>query len=301
MKKSKWNRIAVILIILSGISCQEEITIDLNNPENQRVVVEGRITNELKHHTIRLTRTLSYFDNQRPPALLGAEVFVVADGSGSRYDLSMVNDTVGYYQTEIIQGKVGETYSLHVIDGNDSYTASAYLDTVAQIDSINYIYQYFNSIWYQAGYYIIRLSAYEPPPVGNIYMFYIYLNDSLYNDRLSETPYANDMFYNDTYLSNIELIYIPQEEITRDTNTIRVEMLSISKEEYDYNNTFLQESYNSGSIFSGPPANIPSNLKSTSGGLDGLGFFGASSISEKETLLIKEHNDSTNNPDYEPY
>jgi hypothetical protein len=33
-------------MVIMGISCQEEIDIELNTPENQRIVVEGRITNE---------------------------------------------------------------------------------------------------------------------------------------------------------------------------------------------------------------------------------------------------------------
>jgi hypothetical protein len=99
-------------------------------------------------------------------------------------------------------------------------------------------------------------------------------------------------------MADVELIWIPQEEIFLDTNQVRVEMYSISREEFDYNNAFIAESYANGSIFSGPPANIPSNLINSSGGLDGLGFFGASSITELEMILYKQHNDSTNNPDY---
>jgi hypothetical protein len=300
MKYSDYKKIVAVLFIAIGISCQEEITIDLNDQRNQRLVVEGRLTNEIKNHTVRLSRTLSYFDSQQAPAVTNADVYILEEGTGTHYDLTLSNDTFGYYQTGLIRGKVGETYTLVVLDGSDEYEATAYLDTVAQMDSINYIYEYMESTWYSQGYYIIRMSAYEPAPVGNIYMFYLYINDSLYNDALSETPYANDIFFNDSYLPNIELAYIPQEAITHDTNTFKVLMLSISEEEFNYNNTFLQESYNGGSIFSGPPANIPSNLKSTSGGLDGLGFFGASSVSVKEMMLYKEHNDSTNNSDYEP-
>jgi hypothetical protein len=301
MKILKTQKRVLIILVMAGISCTEEINIQLNTPENQRVVVEGRITNQLTNQIVRLSRTLSYFDDQRAPAVLGAEVYIVEEGTGIRYDLTLVNDTMGYYQTGPVQGRVGQTYSLHVVDGDDSYEASAYLDTVAQMDSINYIYKYNTSMWGKQGFYIVRMSAFEPPPLGNIYMFYLYLNDSLYTDRLVEVVYTDDLLFNNAYIANAEIIYIPQEAITRDTNDVKVVMFSISKEEFEYNNTFLQESYNSGSIFSGPPANVPSNFKNTSGGLDGLGFFGASSVTSKDMVLIKEHNDSTNNPDYTPW
>jgi hypothetical protein len=292
---------SVLLLIISGFSCQEEIAIDLNDQENQRIVVEGRITNELKNHRIRLSRTLSYFDNQAAPPVLGADAYILEEGTGARFDLTLVDNVMGYYETDLVKGSVGENYSLVIQDGEDLYQATSYLDTVANMDSINYKYQYSSFFGFGQGYYIIQISAYEPPPLGNIYMFNVYMNDTLRNKTLAETPYTSDAFINDSYISNIEIMYIPQEQIYFDTNTVVIEMLSISLEEFNYNTTFIQETYNNGSIFSGPPANIPSNIKSTSDGLDGLGFFSASAIVRKDMLLFKEHNDSTNNPYYDQF
>ncbi len=285
-----------IVAALAVLSCEEEISLELNDQENERIVVDGRFTNELKRHTIRLTKTASYFQNNRVPALLDAEVYITEENSGTRYDLNLVDDILGYYETEEISGKAGETYSLGINYEGESYQATTYLDTVALIDSINYEYEYFSL--YQRGFYKIRMSAYEPPPLGNIYMFYVYLNDTLFNDELGKTPYQDDLFFNDSYMANVEILYIPQEEIISNTNYVRVEMLSISREEYDFNDAYITETYSSGSIFSGPPANIPSNLKCTSGNIDGLGFFGASSLSSAEMILVKGHDESTNDPDY---
>ncbi len=292
---------SAVMIFTSGFSCQEEIDIELNDQENQRIVVEGRITNELKNQRIRLTRTLSYFDNQLAPPVTGAEVYFLEGSTGVRYDLTLTDDSMGYYESELFRGNIDEEYSLIVLDGNDAYKATSYLHPVAELDSIDYYYQYTEFFGLGQGLYNLCISAYEPPPVGNIYMFNIYLNDTLYNKTLAETIYQSDFSFNDSYLSNIAVSYIPQERIYFDTNTVVIEMFSISEDEYDYNTTFLQETYNNGSIFSGPPANIPSNLKSTSSGLDGVGFFGASSVTRKEMILIKEHNDSTNNPYFDLY
>jgi hypothetical protein len=246
---------------------------------------------------IRITRSLSYFNNQPAPVPSGAEVYVIEESTGTRFDLSLIQDSIGLFSTERMRGKVGSEYSLIINDGDASYKATSLLDTVAQMDSINYEYEFFD--YFKFGFYKIRMSAYEPPPLGDIYMFNIYKNDTLVNDRLFETPYQDDILFNDSYLANVEIIYIPQEEIFLDTNTIRVEMLSISEDEFNYNNNFLNETYGNGSIFSGPPANIPSNIKNTSGGIDGLGFFGASSVISLSMTLIKEHDESTNNPDYD--
>ncbi len=285
-----WIITAVLIL-----SCEEEISIELNDQENERIVVEGRITNELKIHKVRLTKTISYFQNERVPPFLEAEVYLLGENAGNRFDMTLIDDTLGIYATEEIKGKSGETYSLMINYQGDSYKATSYLDTVASMDSINYEYEY---TFYERGYYKIRMSAYEPPPLGHIYMFYIYLNDTLFNDDLIRTPYQDDLFFNDTYMANVEILYLPQEEVVSDTNHVFVEMLSISREEYYFNNAFITETYASGSIFSGPPANIPSNLVCTTGNIDGLGFFGASSVTTQEMTLIKEHDESTNDPEY---
>ena len=291
--------IILIAPLLFFTSCEEKTDIELNDLDQERIVVEGRITNELKHHWIRLTKTLSYFANEQAPALIPEDAYILEEGTGKRFDLSMYEyeDVNGIYITEEMAGIIGETYTLIITDGEDTYSASDYLDTITAIDSANYKYEY--SSYFKEGYYILNISAYEPPPVGHNYMFNIYFNDTLYNDELAETTYVNDLLYNDIYLENIDIYYIPQEDIIDSSYQVRIEMLSISEEEYTYNNTFLQETYNNGSIFSGPPANIPSNVKSTNGGVDGVGFFSAASITFSEFTLIKKHDDSTNNPDYE--
>lgn len=285
-----------VLLILS--SCEEEISIELNDQEHQRIVVEGRITDEFKQHRVRITKTLSYFDNTVAPAMENNEVYIIEEGTGLRFELSLsTEDTTGVYLSEEFAGKVGETYSLMIKYNNETFKAIAYLNSVARMDSINYYYHYdYNK---ETGDYIVRMSAYEPDPIGHIYMFYFYLNDTIFNDELVETIYTNDIGYNDVYLPDVKLWGIPQEEITDTSYLVRVEMLSISEEEYEYNNAFLNEAYGNGSIFGGPPANIPSNVKNNSGGLDGVGFFSASAVSAKEIILRKEHDESKNDPDYE--
>jgi hypothetical protein len=99
-------------------------------------------------------------------------------------------------------------------------------------------------------------------------------------------------------VKNVPIAYLAQEEIKLDTNVIRVEMLSISRDEFNFNNAFFNETMGNGSIFSGPPADVPSNLKNLDSDNNGLGFFGASAVVVKDMILIKQHDDSTNDPDY---
>lgn len=288
--------LCLISLSVTLISCEEEIQLELNNPENQRIVVEGRITSELGNQPIRITQTLSYFENELAPPVTDAEVYIVEEGSGEEFPLHLIDDSLGIYQTNSVAGQFGENYSLIINHGDESYKATSYLDTVPLIDSITFEYQYLTYFGFSFGIYVIKMSFYEPPPEGQYYRIDIYLNDTLYTDEIVEPVYLSDFQINDKYLANIELYSIPQERIKLDTNVVRLEMFSISEDELIFLGELINETYGNGSIFSGPPANIESNIENTSGGLDGIGFFGASGVSKIEAVLIKQHDDSTNNP-----
>ena len=134
---------SLVSMMLLSQSCQEDININLNDQKLKRLVVEGRITDENKPHKVRLTYTTSYFEDQLVPPVLNAQVAIEEKGTGINYPLALVDTTYGYYESGSFAGKVGETYILHITDGDNTYEATSKLDHVAQMDSINYKYKYF--------------------------------------------------------------------------------------------------------------------------------------------------------------
>lgn len=280
-------------------SCEEEVTLDLNTPENQRIVVEGRIISAFVNQNVRITKTLSYFENELAPPLTDAEVYLIEEGSGREFPMTLSDNSQGIYETESFAGRFGETYSLVINDHDQSYKASAYLDIVPLIDSLTYEYQYVSFFGFSYGIYTLKISTYEPPPEGQYYRIDVYLNDTLFTDDIFESVYLSDFQINDRYLSEVEIFDFPQERINLDTNRIRIIVYSVSEDEINFLNEFISETYGNGSIFTGPPSNIQSNIKNTSGGLDGVGYFSASGVCSIESVLIKEHDESTNNPFYE--
>jgi hypothetical protein len=285
------------LLLFLVFGCQEEATIPLSNPEYSYVVIEGRITNEMKRHKIRLTLSAPYFYNDTVPAITDAEVYLMEEGSETRFDLTLDNQKMGYYLTGSMSGKIGETYSLNVVYNDEILIASSYLDSVGDIDSIKYEYEYVD--YAEQGFYKIKMSAFEPAPLGDYYMFNLYINDTLFNDELSKTAYTDDLLFDNTYMGDIDIYWLAQEEIIFDTNHVVLEMLSISEEEFYFIEAFIPETYYGGSIFNGPSANIPTNFECVNGEQHSAGYFGASAVTKLEMTLIKEHDDSTNDPDYE--
>ncbi|MBN2347674.1 MAG: DUF4249 domain-containing protein [Bacteroidales bacterium] len=275
------------VLLIAGLfnSCEDKIDIDLNDEHNQRLVIEGRFTNENKIHEITLSRTASYFANAPAPRESGASI-VLTDGTISipYFENSSIR---GLYQTNTsVAGIIGNDYKLSIeTNNNENFEAKTQMDIVAQMDSITWEYEYVDFI--EEGFYILKLWANEPAGKGNIYMFNVYVNDSLDNKTLSQTSFQTDEYFDGQYLPGAEIYYIEEEKLIAGSNHIQVDMLSITRDEYDYNVAFIAETDYSGSIFSGPPANIPSNLKSTDGGLDGLGFFSVSAVTSYAFEIIK--------------
>jgi hypothetical protein len=298
----KLLKTAVLLFLTFGLfSCEKEVPTELNNSENKRIVVEGRITNEYRQQKIRLTETSSYYDSTQPPPVINADVWIAEKMSGKRYNLNLESADSGIYASEKFSGTVGETYILHFNYKGEDYESEALLNRITPLDSINYIYKYQAYFGYAFGTYNIRMSAMEPEPLGDFYKFMIYYNDTLFNDKATSSIMSDDRFFNGYYLADVEILNLRQEEVKKDTNTIRVDMFSISEEEYNYTNDLMIETWGNGSIFAGPAANIRSNIINKSGGKNGLGLFSASAISSKKILIIKQHDDSTNDPDYKRY
>ncbi len=276
-----------LLLVALSMSCEEKINLELNTDKNARLVVEGRLTNQSEVQFVQLTRTSSYFSNDSVQPEQGAVVSI----SGRVNTVRLYEDlgNPGYYRTSYpVSAVIGHTYTLNITTKNDEhYEAKAYLDTVAAIDSIAYEYQ-FNK-YLDHGFYKLRLFAHEPKGKGNIYMFNIYVNDTLDNRNLGSTRVMTDEFVDGQYLPGIEIYYINENRIVKGDNLVKVDMLSISRDEYDFINAFLDETVYSGGLFSGPPANVPSNIKCTDkNGTDGLGFFGASAVSSYYLIISKK-------------
>jgi len=285
-----------LILVLIVVACEEEITLELNEDENRRIVVEGRLTNELKIQQIRITQTSSYFQHEPTPVPEGIQAYILEEGSGNQYPLTQSNDSASIFETGLMAGRIGENYSLVIEHGDQQYTATSHLDSIVRIDSLMYDYKLESFFGYTFGTYYISIAAYEPPPAGNYYKFDIYINDTLITDDIYESVFANDFMIDGTYLDSTVIYNIPQEWITLDTNRIKVAAISISEDEFTFYMDMMTETFGSGSIFSGPPANISTNIINTSGGTDGVGFFGASARVVKEIIMPMVHDPSTNNP-----
>ena len=259
------------LLLFGGSSCTEKIPLELNEGGQVRLVVEGWITNETIAHEVQLTTTTSYFENQAAPRVSGA-IVSLSDGTSS---WTLSENGAGIYQTPVMAGEFGKTYTLDVIWNEESYSATTYLDTVSAIDSVDH--EWHAPPWDEDGHYDLFLYTQELPEVGDFYMWRLSKNGVPIRDTLTEITFVEDDFVNGNYIAGWQFETV--DAVPGDT--ILVEQLSINEEAFNIFTAIMLETDWRGGLFDSPPANVPSNVSNGA-----LGYFGAAGRSEY-TIVIE--------------
>lgn len=275
-----------ISVLLVFGACTERIDINLNTGENNRLVVEGGITNQSKVHTIKLTRSADYFSQSEAPPELGATVTI----SDDEQTLTLTDaDNDGSYETiPNVAGIPGKEYTLDIILADGSrHSATTFMKPLVEMDSINYSYESeFNHATASFEfYYKILMYANEPEPAGDYYLWNLYINDTLYTDTLDTKTFQSDELINGNYTYGADLFWLDDEVIKEDGTIVKMSIESISKEQHDFIVAVLLETVFKGSPFDGPPANVPSNISNNA-----LGFFYANPVSYREVRVLKGRN-----------
>jgi len=271
-----------ILFMSFFYSCTESIELDLNTGDNNKLVVEGSVTNEYINHKVKLSRTSSYFYNKPNQPELGAQVSIT-DGDTT---LNLVDsENSGIYTTDIqYAGKPNHSYTLNIrLSDGQQYTSTEFLKPIAPMDSVKCEYKKSEIPFDKKYYYNINIFAQEDPTPGNYYQWEVVLNDVNVTDTLRLKVLTNDEIVNGVYINNWTVYRISEDKIDKDVNELTLKMLSISKGWYEFYYAVLSETDFSGSFFSGPPANVPSNISNGA-----LGYFRVSCVTQTSIKILKQ-------------
>ena len=268
--------------MLLSISCVEIIEIELDSTY-RRLVVYGHISSDSVRHTVELTSTSDYFYNQPPPPVENALVSIAFNDTLMFLKESTTNP--GIYQTpEAFRGIPGTTYNLEIQDididedGIDEiYTAETTMPSIARADSIRlnrFITPFFS------GYQVVLWSP-EPPQI-NYYNYKLFRNGELVNRKLSDYTVQPDDFFSNNYISGVPIGFLNDDdpvEYVQTGDSVTLEINSITPEFYDFIIDAQNEIFGNNPLFSGPPANVSSNL--TNGA---VGIFTAYSVDRVSTI-----------------
>lgn len=272
----KLNIITIYALFLFITSCTERIDIDLKD-NYTRLVVEGSITTDTTAHSIRLTKTSSYYYNEAPPIVSGANVSI-SDGL-QQFILTEIQP--GMYTTDSnVYATPGKTYILNItlsepIGIQKDFSASSYLPPISELDSVDLV---FHSDWAKMGMWEVKCYVQEPPTT-DFYRFLIYKNNKLLTDSLNEWFVTDDKFFNGNYTNGASIAYLNQasnSESLQVGDQVTVEVNNISKAYANFLWDAQAEARGSNPLFSGPPANVKGNISNGA-----VGFFAAYSITRK--------------------
>lgn len=288
------NTIIAILSISMLYSCTEDIDMEFDTTYN-RLVVEGYITNERKAHEVRLSRSNDALNKKEIVMISGADV-IITDGTDTFRLTESANKGV-YLTSDTVQGIPGHVYTLRIsgVDVDDNgpdpvYTASSELRPISPIDSIEVLCtEIFNDfkIW------TIHLYGWDyVSPTRNYYLTKAYRNDTLVSDSIKEVGFTSNAGFEGQYYEGFgvySLVNNDPTDIVLKDDTVTLELNSITEEYYQFVIGFIQEYNPKNPIFSGPSANVPTNVFPKD---KAVGFFAAYSVARKSTvydgLVIKQ-------------
>ena len=144
----------------------------------------------------------------------------------------------------------------------------------AEVDSIRVIWRGDYERW------IVKLYALEPPG-PDFYTFNVLRNGVLITDSLTRVQATDDRLVDGIYLNGIYTQFFYEDEMEIG-DTITLITSSVTEDYYRYITDAKAELYPKVPIFSGPPANVRSNISN-----DAVGYFAAFE-SDTTTTIINE-------------
>ncbi len=124
----------ILSIVLSNMSCEDVIELDLNSTE-PRIVIEGLVPYLPEPVTVIISKTGDYFDPGIYPGVPNA-IVEVSDDVGNSAILQEIKP--GLYQTDSIKGYPGRTYTLKVEVEGETYTATSKMPRPIVIQNLTY-------------------------------------------------------------------------------------------------------------------------------------------------------------------
>jgi len=269
VNKHVFKLILVLTVSIIGLglnSCTERIDIDTGTTYT-RLAIQGQITPFEGKQYVRLTKTSDYFSNEPPEAVSGA-VVNIDDGMNI---IQFYEDTTnpGYYisPTDYI-GHPGIEYRMYVelseeINGSKNYFAQELMPIPAEkIDSIALEYNDRWEMW------MVKLYALEPP-TKDFYMFDGYVNGKIITDSVANKNISDDRLFNGSNTAGTIVMVVDGEQLFPG-DTFTLSLSNISEAYANYMMELQQEIQPNDPMFSGPPANVSSNVNN-----DAVGYFAA--------------------------
>jgi Domain of unknown function (DUF4249) len=287
-KKHKFLGLVLIALLNFLSSCIEDITNEIKLDSTYvRLVVDGSITTDTTRHKVILSKSGSAIGTDSVQFISNAKV-TISDGIIT-YNLSENLSRKGTYETDSsVFGIPGRTYTLKIsnVDVNndgitEEYTASSLLRPENKIDAISIVPENSNDGMFWS----IDLTALDNGAKNNYYLMKVLKNNILLTDSAFELyNIGNNIGFEGRYYDGYPVYRLSSnkpDERLKQGDKVTLEMDGITEDYANYLNAFIAEYYPKIPMFSGPSANIPTNVVP---GDKAVGFFAAYSVVRKSIV-----------------
>jgi len=275
----------LFMALLFASACTERIDIQLDSTY-RRLVVDGAVTSDSIKHRVFLSLSSDYFSNNPAASLGNALVELFYEDQALRFPESSL--LPGCYESpEAFRGVPGTTYTLVIsqidVDGNgidERYQAVSTMPGGSEIESVEL--KYFSAPVLSG--HTVFLYAYNPVNQRDWFGFKLVKNGDVLTDSLTKYTVLSDDLFDTGYFPGLPVGFLNDDnprEAVHAGDTITLEMDCIEQAYYNFVTEAQLEIAGNFPLFSGPPANVRSNLDNGA-----QGFFAAYSI-ERFSLIVK--------------
>lgn len=247
--------IFVLLFVLGFSSCTDVIEVEVPTAE-PRLVIEASIDWQKgtsgNFQRIKLSSSTPFFENLQESPVTGALVKITKDNDGTEFLFQDQNN--GNYFTASFVPVIGQSYTLQVDHEGETYIAKETMTPVVEIDSV------FQSTenGFDKNALEVNVLFTDPANVPNFYL-------AKFQRRGDLLPTFFDIKDEFTDGNQIKIIYerIENEDIGEKEfepgDVIEIDLNGISSPYFDFMRLLIEQSGNSGNVFSTIPGEIKGN------------------------------------------
>lgn len=247
--------IFVLLVALGFFSCTDVIEVEVPTAP-PRLVIEASIDWQKgtsgNFQRIKLSSSTPFFENLQESPVTGASVKITNDADGTEFLFQDENN--GNYFTAGFDPKIGQSYTLQIDYEGETYIANETMTPVAEIDSV------FQSTdnGFDKDALEVNVLFTDPANVPNFYLAKFLRRGDLF-------PTLFDIKDEFTDGNQIRIIYerIENEDTGEAEfepgDVIEIDLNGISSQYYDFMRLLIEQTGNSGNLFSTIPAEIKGN------------------------------------------
>ncbi len=240
------------------LSCEDVVEVDLATSQ-ERLVVNASLnwfrdfpqnTMQLGNfQTITLTRTAGYYDELKPAS---NAIVTVTNNDTEEIFTFLEEATTGIYNCTNFKPILNNSYTLHIIDGNQEYVAKETLIDTPLIDGIQQI----RGGIFDEDQIILKVYYTDNANETNYYYFDYITSIS----EIKELSVSNDRFINGNQTYETISYFNEDEDIKiKDGDIFDIKFFEISSDYYQFLNVLTDQIYTSG-IFDPVPAEVKGNV-----------------------------------------